>query len=75
MKYGKQTGSSILPHSPKLKKKNMKLEFRNYQNYNGEKCLQILPCINYWYKHLDPEYTNAIFIGWLWWGICIHFDK
>ncbi len=53
----------------------MKLEFRNYQNYNGEKCFQLLPCINYWYKHLDPEYTNALFIGWLWWGICIHFDK
>ena len=54
---------------------NMKLEFRNYRDYNGEKCLQVLPCINYWYKHLDPEYTNALFIGWLWWGICIHFDK
>ena len=53
----------------------MKLEFRNYRDYNGEKCLQVLPCINYWYKHLDPEYTNAVFIGWLYWGICIHFDK
>jgi hypothetical protein len=55
--------------------KIMKIEFRNYRNYNGEKCLQALPCINYWYKHLDPEYTNALFIGWLYWGICIHFDK
>lgn len=53
----------------------MTLEIRNYRDYKGEKCLQILPCINYWYKHLDPEYTNALFIGWLWWGICIHFDK
>ena len=55
--------------------KCMTLEIRNYRDYKGEKCLQILPEINYWYKHLDPDYTNALFIGWLWWGICIHFDK
>ena len=76
--YKQRVGGSN-PSTPTLLNvkniKHMTLEIRNYRDYKGEKCLQILPCINYWYKHLDPDYTNALFIGWLWWGICIHFDK